>query len=32
MQAMRKAYELRQAANAAGDPDAREEILAKVRG
>ncbi|OAG05002.1 uncharacterized protein CC84DRAFT_1094691, partial [Paraphaeosphaeria sporulosa] len=30
LQAMQKAYELRQAANAAGDPDAREEILAKA--
>ena len=30
LQAAQKAYELRQAANAAGDPDAREEILAKA--
>ncbi|KAH7385859.1 hypothetical protein BKA66DRAFT_77336 [Pyrenochaeta sp. MPI-SDFR-AT-0127] len=30
LQAMQKAWELRQAANAAGDPDAREEILAKA--
>ncbi|KAF2762516.1 hypothetical protein EJ05DRAFT_471522 [Pseudovirgaria hyperparasitica] len=29
LQAMQKAWELRQAANAAGDPNAREEILAK---
>ena len=30
LQAAQKAWELRQAANAAGDPDAREEILAKA--
>lgn len=30
LQAAQKAYELRQAANAAGDPNAREEILAKA--
>lgn len=30
LQAMQKAWELRQATNAAGDPDAREEILAKA--
>ncbi|KAF2123673.1 hypothetical protein P153DRAFT_371488 [Dothidotthia symphoricarpi CBS 119687] len=30
LQAMQKAWELRQAANAAGDPQAREEILAKA--
>lgn len=30
LQAAQKAWELRQAANAAGDPDAREKILAKA--
>jgi hypothetical protein len=30
LQAMQKAWDLRQAANAAGDPNAREEILAKA--
>jgi hypothetical protein len=30
LQAMQKAWDLRQAANAAGDPDAREKILAKA--
>ncbi|KAJ4308880.1 hypothetical protein N0V94_009173 [Neodidymelliopsis sp. IMI 364377] len=30
LQATQKAWDLRQAANAAGDPDAREEILAKA--
>ncbi|KAH7130825.1 hypothetical protein B0J11DRAFT_524177 [Dendryphion nanum] len=30
LQAMQKAWDLRQAANAAGDPQAREEILAKA--
>ena len=30
LQAMQKAWELRQAANAAGDPEAREQILAKA--
>lgn len=30
LQAAQKAWDLRQAANAAGDPDAREEILAKA--